>query len=78
MCVCAQTCPTLCDPMDCRVFQAPLFMRFLRQKYWSGLPFLTPEDLPDSGTEPVSPALAHRFFAIKPPGKLKGFLKHSK
>ena len=53
-------------------------MEFSMQEYWSGLPFLTPEDLPDSGTEPVSPALAHRFFAIKPPGKLKGFLKHSK
>ena len=45
------------------------------QEYWSGLPFLTPEDLPDSGIEPVSPALACRFFAIKPSGKLKGSQK---
>ena len=72
MCVCAQSCPTLCDPMDCIVFQAPLFMRFLRQKYWSGLPFLTPEDLPNPGIEPaslVSLTLAGRFFTTAPPGK---------
>ena len=28
---------------------------FFRQEYWSGLPCLPPGDLPDSGTEPVSP-----------------------
>ncbi|XDA70348.1 hypothetical protein R6Z07F_000723 [Ovis aries] len=32
-----QSCPTLCDPMDC-IPQAPLFMGFSRQEYWSGLP----------------------------------------
>ena len=37
--------------------QAPLSMEFSRQEYWGGLPFPTPEDLPDSGTKPVSPAL---------------------
>ena len=37
--------------------QAPLSMEFSRQEYWGGLPFPTPEDLPDSGTEPVSAAL---------------------
>ena len=45
--------------------QAPLSMGFSRQEYWSGLPFPSPEDLPDRGTEPVSlvsPALAGRFF----------------
>ena len=35
--------------------QAPLSMEFTRQEYWSGLPFATPGDLPDSGTEPGSP-----------------------
>ena len=34
--------------------QAPLSMGFFRQEYCSGLPFPSPEDLPDS---PVSPAL---------------------
>ena len=28
--------------------QAPLSMGFSRQEYWSGLPFPSPEDLPDS------------------------------
>ena len=37
--------------------QAPLSMRFSRQEYWSGLPFPSPGDLPDPGTEPGSPAL---------------------
>ena len=35
--------------------QAPLSMGFSRQKYWSGLPFPSPGDLPDSGIEPKSP-----------------------
>ena len=36
---------------------APLFMGFIRQEYWSGLLFPSPEDLPDSGIEPKSPTL---------------------
>ena len=34
--------------------QAPLSTGFPRQKYWSGLLFPSPRDLPDSGIEPVS------------------------
>ena len=37
--------------------QAPLSMGFSRQEYWSGLPFLSPGDLPDPGIGPGSPAL---------------------
>ena len=37
--------------------QAPLFMGFSRQEYWSGLPFPSPGDLPDPGIKPRSPAL---------------------
>ena len=33
-----------------------LSMGFSTQKYWSGLPFPSPGDLPDPGIEPVSPA----------------------
>ena len=36
--------------------QAPLFMGFPRQEYWSELPFPTPGELPNSGIEPASPA----------------------
>ena len=49
--------------------QAPLSMEFSRQEYWSGLPFPLPEDLPDPGIEPVSPALAEGFFTTEVPGK---------
>ena len=38
-------------------YHAPLSMGFPRQEYWSGLPFPSPEDLPDPGIEPGSPAL---------------------
>ena len=51
------------------VHQAPLSMGFSRQEYWSGLPFLSPGDLPKPGIKPVSPALAGRFFTTEPPGK---------
>ena len=37
--------------------QAPLSMGFSRQEYWSVLPFPSPEDLPNSGIKPGSPAL---------------------
>ena len=37
--------------------QAPLSMEFSRKEYQSGLPFPTPGYLPDSGIEPVSPAV---------------------
>ena len=36
--------------------QAPLSMGFPKQEYWSGLPFLTPGDLPDPVMEPEFPA----------------------
>ena len=44
--------------------QAPLPIGFPRQKYWSGLPLLSPRDLPNPEMEaksPVSPVLAGRF-----------------
>ena len=40
----------------------PLSMGFSRQEYWSGLPWLSPGDLPDPRTEPVSTELAGGFF----------------
>ena len=52
--------------------QVPLFMEFSSWEYWSGLPFPTPGDLPDSGIEPPSLAslvLAGGFFTTEPPGK---------
>ena len=54
------------------VLQALLSLGFSRQEYWSGLPFPAPGDLPNPGTEPVSPvspALAGQVFTTEPPGK---------
>ena len=38
-------------------YHTPPSMGFSRQEYWSGFPFPSPEDLPDPGIEPRSPAL---------------------
>ena len=38
-------------------YQAPPSMGFSRQEYWSGVPFLSPNDLPNPGIKPKSPAL---------------------
>ena len=38
-------------------YQAPLSMGFSRQEYWSGLPFPSPGDLPNTGIKPGSPTL---------------------
>ena len=43
-------------------WQAPLSLGFPRQEYWKGMPFPSPADLPNPGIEPVSPALAGKFF----------------
>ena len=46
MCVLvAQSCPTLCNPMDCSP-PAPPSMGFSKQEYWSGLPFQYREQVP--------------------------------
>ena len=50
-----------------RACQAPLSMEFFWQQYWSGLPFSTPRDLPDPGTEPgslVPPAWQEDSFLL--------------
>ena len=38
-------------------YQVPPSVGFSRQEYWSGLPFPSPEDLPDPGIEPGTPVL---------------------
>ena len=55
-CSVAQSCLTLCSPMAV-AHQAPLLMEFSRQKYWSGLPFLTPYAL-------LTPVQSLQTFAI--------------
>ncbi|KAI4548704.1 hypothetical protein MG293_001034 [Ovis ammon polii] len=50
----AQSCPTLCDPMDCSLPGSSVHGIF---QYWSGLSFPSPGDLPNPRIEPRSPAL---------------------
>ena len=52
----------LCATPWTAAYQAPPSLGFSRQEHWSGLPFPSPGDLPDPGIEPMSPALAGRFF----------------
>ena len=50
-------------------YQAPQSTEFSRQEYWSGLPFLSPGDLPDPGIEPGSPSLQADALLSEPSGK---------
>ena len=57
----------LCATPWTAAHQAPLSLGISRQEYWSGLPFPTKWDLPDTRLEPTSPPLAGGCFTIKPP-----------
>ena len=65
------SCIWLCANLWTVAHQALPSMRFSRQKYWSGLPFPFPGDLPNPRINLASPALAGGFFTAEPPGKLK-------
>ena len=52
------------------VCQAPLSMEFSKQKYWTGLPFLSSGALPNPGIKPWSPALQAGSLPPEPPGKI--------
>ena len=57
--------------------QAPLYMEFSRQEYWSGLPFPPLGDLPNPGIKPtslISAALAGGLFTIESPGESSGLI----
>ena len=64
----AKWCLALATPWSVAQ-QAPLSMGFSRQEYWSRLPFSSPGDLPDPGTELESPALQADSLLNEPPGK---------
>ena len=74
ICLVAKSCLTLCNPVDSSpsdssvlFSQIPIF----QARILSGLPFLSPQVLPNPGTEPVFHALAGRFFTTELPEKLK-------
>ena len=45
-------------------------MGFFRQEYWSGLPFPSPEHLPNPGIKPGSPALQANSLPTELPGNI--------
>jgi len=47
-------------------YQASPSMGFSRQEYWSGVPFPSPADLPDTGIKPGSPALQADALPYEP------------
>ena len=51
--------------------QAPPSMGFSRQEYWSGLPFPSPGDHPDTGIKPRSPGLEADALPLEPLSLLK-------
>ena len=71
MCACSETFShvQLFVPPWTVACQAPLSMGFSRQEQWGGLPFTSPGDLPNPGTEPRSPTLQADSLPSKPPGK---------
>ena len=58
--------------------QAPLSMGIPRQVYWSGLPFPSPENLPDPGIKPESPAWQVDSSPLSYLGSLGSTLAHNK
>ena len=61
LCLVAQLCLTIAG-------EAPLFMGFPRQEYWSGLPFPSPGDLRNPGNKPGSTALQVNFLPSEQAG----------
>ena len=62
VCLCAkllQSCPILCDPMDCSPLGSSVH-GILQARILEWVAF--PGDLPDPGIEPMSTAMASRFF----------------
>ena len=82
MCVCVCVCVCVCDSVVSNSLrphgllcprllspQAPLSTEISRKEYWSGLLFPTLGDLPNPGTEPMSPALQADSSPSETPGK---------
>ena len=70
-CTLTQSCPTLCNPMDCSPPGSSV-LKIFQARILEWVPFPTSGDLPKPGTEPISlesPELAGRFFTTSPPVK---------
>ena len=68
LCLVSQSCPTLCDPMDCSP-PGSCVHGILQARILEWLPCPTPGDLPNPGIKPRSPALQADSLPSEPPGK---------
>ena len=66
--VSAQSCLTLCDPMDCSLLGSSIY-GILQGIILEWLPFPSPGDHPYPGIEPRFPALKVNSLPSEPPGK---------
>ena len=57
LCLVTESCPTLCDPMDCSLSDSSVHGDSPCKEYWSGLPCPPPRDLSNPEIEPRSPKL---------------------
>ena len=68
-----QSCPTLCDPVDCSLPGSSVHGILLRQEYWNGMLCPPPGDLPYPGIKPISLTYNLHWQAgslpLAPPGK---------
>ena len=69
----AQSCVTLCNPMDCSP-PGSLAHRIFQARTWSGVPFTLSGDFSNSGIKPGSPALQADSLAFEPPRKPQSML----
>ena len=69
VCVCVSRSVESTSANHCLEPARLLSVKFPRQEYWGGLPFPSPEDLPNPGIEPGSPALQADSLPSEPPGK---------
>ena len=58
-----QSCPTLCDPMDCNL-QGSSIHGIFQARVLEWVAFPSPGDLPDPGIEPRSPTLQADAFTV--------------
>ena len=65
----AQSCLTLCNPMDCSPPSSSVHGILQARILESGLPFPSSGHLPDLGIEPGSYALQEDSLPSEPPGK---------
>jgi len=63
-----QSCPTLCNPMDCSL-QSSSVHGIFQARILEWLPFPSPGDLSNPGIEPRSPTLSADTSSSEPTGK---------